>query len=108
MKTANELIQISAFSEIPGRTLTCRDSVRHKNPFVDSYKKLPTMILDIYQHCHFVVYLFVYFIHSRLSNFSAIRRLLRVEVYIELLKKLRFYFLLSIGTLHKCRTHFIS
>jgi hypothetical protein len=44
MKTANELIQISAFDEIPGRTLTCRNIVCHRNPFLDSYKKLPTMI----------------------------------------------------------------
>lgn len=44
LKTANELFEISAFSEIPGRTLTCRAIVCPKNPFMDAYKKLPTKI----------------------------------------------------------------
>lgn len=44
LKTANELFEISAFSEIPGRTLTCRAIVCPKNPFIDAYKILPTKI----------------------------------------------------------------
>ncbi|XP_033759941.1 uncharacterized protein LOC117342076 [Pecten maximus] len=43
-KVVNDLLEIKALDNLPGRSLRCRSLVRNRNPYKESYRKLVSMI----------------------------------------------------------------